>query len=204
MHRPEPMPAGRYHRGRPRATVIGFTTDIDGAAWAVRERRPTRHGFDVELGWPADRVPGPGNKGVGSPRVILTDALARYLRGTPRNHDIDLPIGHGIVARFRKAVRMDYRTQRARWWDAHLEELKALDAATFAARHGLKPDAVTLKRRQLLGTSWIQRPARWWRRPENVRILQTLPTREAAERFGVSDSAVNYWKRKLGIAPKRA
>lgn len=34
------------------AHIIGEAVDIHGTRWDVRERRPTNHGFWVELGWP--------------------------------------------------------------------------------------------------------------------------------------------------------
>lgn len=42
-----------------RAQIIGETIDIFGVCWDVRERRPTKHGWDVFIGWPQGE-PAPG------------------------------------------------------------------------------------------------------------------------------------------------
>lgn len=191
-------PRNRYGRGRPPATVIGHTVDEFGDQWAVRERRPTPHGFAVELGWPVDRVPGPGNKGVGAPKVILTPALAQYLRQHPAWGDIDLPIsGKTVLARFLKALNLDYRTRRAQWWEEHREELQQMGDEAFALKHGLSIVATQQKRARLLGPKQQSRPAGWWRQPVAAKALLTQPVPESARQFELSEATINHWRRKL-------
>lgn len=94
------------------AHIIGEAGDIHGTRWDVRERRPTNHGFWVELGWPQGVPRGRGGHGVST---ILTPPLAHYLRQT-RPRDIDLPIAHTTRARLRRELGAvwDYEA----WWDA--------------------------------------------------------------------------------------
>ncbi|MDR2054984.1 MAG: hypothetical protein LBQ10_03830 [Desulfovibrio sp.] len=100
-----------------RATIIGIAKDFLGRQYDVREARPTKHGFDVLLGWPSDVQRGPGG---GSPQVIITWPLIKYLekmRLTPGK--IDLPIGRGPVKRVRSVLGHYWPEDNAEWWREH-------------------------------------------------------------------------------------
>lgn len=127
-----------YGRGRPPPTIIGEARDVFGEGWNVRERRPTAHGFNIEIGWPEGSTPGPGHKGVGAPRVIVTESLASYLFAIAQWKDVDLPLGHNVLSKLRKRLELGYGVQREKWWQEHLEELKALGHARFACKYGLR------------------------------------------------------------------
>lgn len=125
------------------AQIIGEAVDVWGAVWDVRERRPTEHGFAVEIGWPRDAKRGRGGRGVA---VILTEPLARYLTDT-RQRDIDLPIGLTAAKRLRAqlGVRWDWDA----WWAEREEDLRTLTLEQFAAKHGCSIGAASQRRAAL-------------------------------------------------------
>lgn len=117
------------------ATVIDQAVDAWGDAWDVREARPTRHGFDVLLGWPAGAPRGKG--GSGGPKVVVTAELARYidaLRGTRR--PLELPIGVTTIKRLRRLLGHNSHVDRAAWWEQRANDLGDLTIEAFAKRHG--------------------------------------------------------------------
>jgi hypothetical protein len=115
------------------ATIIGQVEDVFGAAWDVREARPTPHGFAVLLGWP---LSAPRGQGGGGPRVIPTAHLADYLCAhRQRPARVALPIGRTAVKRLRKLLDHDWLLDNDQWWHDHSAELLASTLAEFCARH---------------------------------------------------------------------
>jgi len=76
-----------------KARIIGSVVDVRGRPWAVREYRPTAHGFSVAIGWPQGEARGRGGRGVA---VAPTQGLAEYL-ATTRLRDTDFPIGGDAI-----------------------------------------------------------------------------------------------------------
>ena len=75
-----------------KAIILSVEQDWEGNDWDIRERRPTKHGWSVLLGWPSGYPRGRG--GIGGPSAILTQPLVRQcralfpgLRGTDRMRD---------------------------------------------------------------------------------------------------------------------
>lgn len=96
------------------ATIIDHITDAHGQMWAVREKRPTRHGFDLMLGWPANH---PRGQGCGGPRVIITHELATYLESVRLCPGAcDLPVGKTALKRLRTALGHNWLVDNCRWW----------------------------------------------------------------------------------------
>jgi hypothetical protein len=124
------------------AQIIGSATDIDGDQWDVRERRPTKHGWPLEIGWPERDQRGRGGRGVA---VIITPQLARYLAET-RRKDIDLPIGITTIKRIRYDLGLRWSWDE--WWTARKEDLLALTLEQFCAKHGCSIGAASQRRRQ--------------------------------------------------------
>lgn len=123
-----------------KALIIGCATDWQGVAWDVRERRPTRHGFDVLIGWPAGEPRGRAGRGVAT---ILTVELAHYL-GQTRLRDIDLPIGLTAARRLRRVIGLAWSWDE--WWAKRREDLLSLTLEAFCARHGCSMGAASQRR----------------------------------------------------------
>lgn len=187
---------GRRRKDRPPATVIGTTVDVDGQRWAVHERRPTAHGFTVELGWLDGNVPGPGVLS-GRARVILTPALADYLRQTAFPA-VDLPLSLATVPHLRVALGADKHSQYRQRWQAREADIDYLSVREFAQRHGVSLAATYTHftaNRDRRGRR--NRPAGWWRQPEVAAQLLSLPASVAAQRFGIQPATVSCYRRKL-------
>lgn len=121
--------------------AIDLIQDIDGEDWLVREYRPTRHGFDVAIGWPAEAL----QQGAAT---ILTTRLAVYLMVEVRPRDIDLPIGRTTIKRLR--AELDLRFDWDDWWAAREGDLRSMTLEAFAARHNCSVGAASQRRAKLL------------------------------------------------------
>ena len=97
-----------------KAQILCHVKDYNGETHAVREIRPTAHGFDVYFGWPATLQRG---QGAGGPRIIITPELAKYLFATrlaPGKYD--LPVGKTVIKKCRKELELNWFSDRAEWW----------------------------------------------------------------------------------------
>jgi hypothetical protein len=187
---------GRRRKDRPPVTVIGTTVDVDGQRWAVHERRPTTHGFTVELGWLDGNVPGPGVRS-GRARVIPTPDLADYLRQTPFR-TVNLPLSPATVSHLRVALGTDKRSQYRQRWQAREADIDYLSVREFAQQHGVSLAATyTHFTASDDRRGRRNRPAGWWRHPEVAVQLLSLPCSEAAQRFGIQPATVGCYRRKL-------
>lgn len=131
-----------------RATVLRHVVDVQGREWAVREERPTEHGWPVLLGWPVEVARGQGG---GGPRVIITPELAAYLdamRLTPAA--VHLPLGRTALKRLRAALGVGWREANAAWWAARCLDTTAT-IEDFRAVHGKSAGAVSNHRRNKEG-----------------------------------------------------
>lgn len=125
------------------ADIIGNATDHAGLVWDVRERRPSKHGFDVLMGWPQGEPRGQGGRGVA---VILSAELARYLVET-RQRDIDLPIGLTAAKRLRRELGITWSWDA--WWAARADDLRALTLEAFCNLHGCSIGAASQRRAEI-------------------------------------------------------
>lgn len=170
------------------ATIIDTITDVFGDRWDVREYRPTAHGFDIAMGWPANEERGTGK--AGGPRAILTRSLVIYLaahRDRPKN--IRLPIGRTTLQRLRRILGHHWQIDRAAWWEARTEDLSDLTIEQFCARHNVSAGAVVTARHALFGPKL--RPAGWWRNDEVAAIiLSNRPRAEIADALGISVGSI--------------
>ncbi len=114
---------------------------MHGMTWLVRERRPTARGFEMLIGWP-------DHAGRQGSTVIMTPALAEYLRTVERPRDIDLPIGRSTINRLRAAL--DLRFDWDAWWAARSDDLRTMTLAAFCARHRCSTGAASQRRAQLV------------------------------------------------------
>jgi hypothetical protein len=175
-----------------KAQIIGKTTDHTGQPWDVREQRPTPHSFLLALGWPEGEPRGRG--GTGGPRIILTPELVAYLQ-TTRVRDVDLPVSGTAIKRLRRELGLHWRFENARWWVEHKGDLKKLTAREFAHKYSVGVSAAAVQRIKRVGARL--HPAGWWREPEVTHDLLELPTREAAEKYGISESGVRGYRSLL-------
>jgi hypothetical protein len=165
-----------------RATIIGTIKDIHGQLFDVRESRPTKHGFDILLGWPTVR---PRGQGMGGQQVIATEPLVEYLekmRLSPG--DIDLPVGQGAVKRLRALLKHNWREDNAAWWADNPEGPNK----SHAARHNWR------KKFGIQSNMWT---------PEmDDKLLKMYAAgasvKDMAAAFGKSSSAIWARKWKLG------
>ena len=134
---------GRVRLPRPtrESLAIDQIDDIEGCSWLVSEYRPTPHGFAVAVGWPIDA------SGPGGPCVIMTAALAEYLRSAPRPRDIDLPISRSTIKQLRGALGLSFDADA--WWAARADDLGSMTLAAFCARHGCSIGAASIRRRAM-------------------------------------------------------
>lgn len=123
--------------------------DAFDAEWLVIEWRPTRHGFDVGLGWPVDA-------GRGGPRLVPTAALVEYLQRVERPRDLDLPVGRSTLKRAR--VMLGLRFDWDCWWAARETDLRTMTLEAFAARHHCSTGAASQRRAALSGAAHIGGP----------------------------------------------
>jgi hypothetical protein len=98
---------GIYARHVPTSGVV---EDIYGMEFDVRERRPTKYGFEVLFGWPAGTV---SRARAPRRRVIITKELAAYMESMKsRPSEIDLPLGeNSAVTRIRKFLGLTKETK---------------------------------------------------------------------------------------------
>ena len=175
-----------------RANIIGRCRDLFGCEWDIRESRPTRYGFDLQIGCPIDaqghRLSGQGH---GGPRLVPTRSLYRYWWRLHRACDgriYDLPIARSSVKRVRALLDLNLYAQYRRWWMQHIEDLHDLTCTEFAKRYGLHLSDGSKTRRQFFGAR--KRAVGWWRDPEIAVLLQSnLPHVVIAERLGISIGA---------------
>lgn len=174
--------------------LLGYVTDVWGVKWAVNERRASRHGFSISLGWVADHEPGPGSAKRGRSACILTDPLADYLRAVTVWREIDLPIAGGAITRFRKELRLDGLTRNRQWWQDHRKELATLSFREFGKKYGVQPDTVQMQHMRLIGP---KSTSGWWRKPEAAEAILTLTAAECAIRFGITRQRIYILRRYL-------
>lgn len=125
------------------ADIIGDALDVSGILWQVHEARPTKHGFDVLIGWPDGEPRGRGGRGVAT---IITPALARYLTAT-RLRDVDLPLGRTAVKRLRADLGLKW--SYADWWAERQDDLRTLTLEAFCALHGCSIGAASMHRTKI-------------------------------------------------------
>lgn len=121
--------------------AIDEIDDISGDPWLVAEYRPTAHGFDLALGWPAVA------SGSGNPRVITTAALAEYLHSVERPRDIDLPISRTTIKRLRADLSLWFDWDA--WWGARADDLQSMTLEAFATKHNCSTGAASQRRAAL-------------------------------------------------------
>jgi hypothetical protein len=184
------------------ATIIGSVQDLDGAPWDVREIRPTAHGFDLYIGWPAGQR-GPGH---GGPRAIPTRELYEYwdARRLERDGSIyDLPLGHSAIKRLRALLGLNLYRESEQWWLDRLDDLLALTGAEFARRHGVHQTSVSVAHAAIFGKR-LRAPG-WWRNPPARGLLAgNLPRAYVADRLGISIGSVGRlrWILRREVAEK--
>lgn len=118
--------------------------DIWGDSWDLYEERPTEFGFSLLLG----RAEGT-NRG-GSLTLIVTDDLANHLRALAelrRGHS--LPIGNTTIKKARRLLGIDWRAERASWWDERFDDLAEMSVEEFAATHDVSVSRLRGLRRKL-------------------------------------------------------
>ncbi|TWD58116.1 hypothetical protein FB480_101871 [Agrobacterium vitis] len=171
-----------------KATIIGSIKDAWGDEWDVREYRPTAHGFDIALGWPADMPR--GKAGSGGIRVILTPALKGHLDTYRQNPGkLQLPIGRTSIKRLRTLLGHHWQIDRAGWWDERVDDLSDLTLDQFAKKHGVSTAATSIARSAIFGRAI--RPSGWWHQADVAEILQSqLPRVEVADRLGLSVGSI--------------
>lgn len=126
--------------------TLGRTVDVWGAPWAVHERRPTRHGWMIEMGYPAHEHE---RQGIA---IIVTQSLAEYIIAT-RPRDVDLPIGGTAIKRIRRylGVRWDWDA----WWGDRSHDLLSMTLDAFAAKHGCSIGAAIQRRNAVAASKQI-------------------------------------------------
>jgi hypothetical protein len=194
----------RRRRNRPsrRRPALGQVTDVFGDRFDVYEIRPTKHGFDLLFGKPANDL---GYPSYGSPGLIATQDLADFWRRNRIDQQsvrFDLPVGRRVISRVRKLMGFNYSRDVAEFWSNHIDELATLDARDFGAKYGVGRCHVLGMRRELLGGT----QGDWWRKPEVLAMLKSgMKGTDVSEKLGVTLGEVYRFRRVLrGEARKAA
>lgn len=164
-----------------KAHIIDQATDAWGSEWDVREARPTKHGFDVLIGWHK----GCRGKGYGGPQTILTTPLVEHMERHRYDFAWDLPLGNTTIKRIRRVLGHHRYLDAAEWWAERIDDLSNLTLEEFAAKHDRKISTIERARLALLGRTL--RPAYWWREDATASLI-------------LSDRSPAYIADKLGIA----
>jgi hypothetical protein len=168
-------------------TVLSRVQDVEGCFWDVLEMRDTKHGFDLLFGAPAPQT---GSDSFGIPRLIVTQPLFDFWdahRTTYNGLLFDLPAGRTTLKRARHRLGFNRQLDLSNFWQQHIEDLKALSAREFAARHDVDLKVVWETRLKLLGRS--ARELDWWRKTRPLKILRSKITlREMGEKLSISIS----------------
>jgi len=188
--RAEPKPKVRIDRS------IGQTRDVDGKMWAILQRRPTKHAFDLLYGNP---MTASGHYRGGIPRLIVTHELRAFWDLNRTKLDgflFDLPAGRTTLKRARKRLGYDVRQARADFYRERMQDLATLRPAEFAIKHDVTKDLAFDWRLRLVGT--CARPKGWWREPRVLEILRNSPTLAAAARqLGIGTSHVGRLRGRM-------
>jgi hypothetical protein len=163
--------------------ILGKVTDAFGIRWDIAEIRPTIHGFPILLGW---RQGHPRGRCYGRSSVILTRALARYLKRVRANPaKADLPISFASIVNLRKKLGHHWTKDRRRWWEERHEDLSRLSEQLFAKKYQRRRSVVRYARISVVGR--IRRPEGWWQTDETLAVLRSAKThRIAAKELGLS------------------
>ncbi len=175
----------------PSLAIGVHVSDASGGLWEVWDSRVTAHDFAIYLGR-AIPITGPGGA-----TVILTTDLVGYLERHRRSPDlIDLPISATTVKRLRRVLGHNWYEDGERWWLQRMRDLETLTSADFAVKHGVKVEAVTYARLNLLGPR--QRPAGWWRDPATADLILSAQSRiYVAQMLDICASAVGRYRTML-------
>lgn len=122
------------------ARIIGAATDIEGVCYDVRERRPTKHGWMIHIGWPQGQ---PRGKGCGGPKVVLTVDLAMYLTAI-RPRDVDLPISNTTAKILRNTLGVRWSWDD--WWGTRKADLLTMTLVNFCKKYGCSTGAASQRR----------------------------------------------------------
>jgi len=167
--------------------VCGEVTDVNGDWWDVRDVRDTRHGFDLCFGTPA-RDHGAYHGGL--PRLIATKPLWDFWDANRTQGNgllYDLPAGRTTLKRVRARLGFNFVDDRREFWMERVEDLDALPAREFAARHGVGAKVATNWRAMIVGRR--TRPTGWWRKAKVRRILLAgLTLIETGRKLGIGTS----------------
>jgi hypothetical protein len=163
--------------------ILGKVTDAFGVLWEIGEIRPTKLGFPILLGW---RQGHPRGRCFGRSSVILTRALARYLKRIRANPaKAELPISFASIVNLRKRLGHHWTKDRRRWWEERHEDLSTLTEPQFSKKYHRKASVVRYARIRVVGR--IRRPEGWWRTDETLAVLRSARShRLAAKELGIS------------------
>jgi len=166
--------------------ILGRVRDVVGRRWEVREKRETKHGFDLLFGWP---LPRRESYRTGHTHLIATKPLVAFWQAnqTTRGEIFDLPAGRTTLKRMRRRLGFHYYDDLSEFWWERAEDLQTLSAREFALRHKVDLPVVFETRRKLLGK--VARDPDWWRKPRPLKILRSKITlREMGEKLNISIS----------------
>jgi hypothetical protein len=181
--------------------ILGKVTDAFGVRWDIGEIRPTKHGFPILLGWRQGHPRGPC---FGRSSVILTRALARYLKSVRANPaKADLPISFASIVNLRKRLGHHWTKDRRRWWEKRQEDLSQLTEPQFGKKYRRKSSVVRYARIRFVGR--IRRPEGWWQTDETLAVLQSAKAhRIAAKELGISFMMVRRLRERANSLKDKA
>jgi hypothetical protein len=167
---------------RDKIPVLFQTSDYQEALWEVTKVRPTKHGFDLLLGYRIGTF-----FGLGPSRVIVTRELKDFWETNKVNAGFayTLPAGRTTLKRIRKRLGYNFRKAMSKYWMDRLGDLGTMRPRDFAVKHGIAREVAFDTRRRLLGK--VAREKGWWNQPAILEFLRSdVKVREISEKLGVS------------------
>ncbi len=102
-----------------------------------------------------------------------------------------LPIGNTTIKKARRLLGIDWRAERASWWDERFDDLAVMSVEEFAATHDVSVGAVINARHAVFGPKL--RAAYWWKDPSVARLLLAdRPRAEIAAEVDISVSRLPW------------
>ena len=172
------------------------TYDHAGCLWNVRAERPTSHGWLLLLGRLA--VPLDEDKnGSGGDQVIITHELTAYMnamRMTPGT--IDLPVCTATITRLRRVLGLNFKADRAKWWDERFYDLTA-ERKDIAEIYEV---SIATAARHSKARGIVRAHSRWSQDEKALlqRLLrENLSLNEIASKMGKTRGAIKIMRYKL-------
>jgi hypothetical protein len=180
--------------------------DVDDILWNIRETRPTRHGFDILLGYPAKPLLRRQRGPVGKFRLIVTRELVAYWEDHYADEAAiyDIPVSRRTVNLVSRRVCFNIALERRRSIRRRrTTPPEPPSIREFARRYQVSLEDAEEWHMFLLDPT--PRPHQWWRDPAPLAVLLSAATlAEMSLTLGISSTyASRLRKRAVALENSR-